>query len=269
MDLEQLTKHQIVLLTLLVSFVTSIATGIVTVSLMSQAPPSVSRTINQIVERTVQTVSAPEAATPVVSTVEQKTVVVQSDALAQSAIANVQKAIIRIAGKGSDQLVARGVIIDAKGTALTDAAAIQNADTTSFDAILSDGERVPVTIPKIQGTSTPILTIAVAVGTSTGFAPAPLADPSKLGLGQSVIRIGGVGVDTAGEGIVAALPQSSTRDIEASVNSSTPGSVLVDLMGEIIALSTTDSQSLGSDFYTLLSGASTQTAAASSTSATQ
>ena len=34
MDLEKLNKSQIVLLTLLVSFVTSIATGIVTVALM-------------------------------------------------------------------------------------------------------------------------------------------------------------------------------------------------------------------------------------------
>ena len=34
MNMEELSKSQIVLLTLLVSFVTSIATGIVTVSLM-------------------------------------------------------------------------------------------------------------------------------------------------------------------------------------------------------------------------------------------
>ena len=36
--MENLTKPQIILLTLLVSFVTSIATGIVTVALMNQAP---------------------------------------------------------------------------------------------------------------------------------------------------------------------------------------------------------------------------------------
>ena len=56
MNLEQLTKHQIVLLTLLVSFVTSIATGIVTVSLMDQAPAGVTRVVNQIVEHTVEKV---------------------------------------------------------------------------------------------------------------------------------------------------------------------------------------------------------------------
>ena len=43
MDIEHLTKHQIVLLTLLVSFVTSIATGIVTE--VTKLTKSVKRTI--------------------------------------------------------------------------------------------------------------------------------------------------------------------------------------------------------------------------------
>ena len=56
MDLEQLTKTQIVLLTLFVSFVTSIATGIVTITLMDQAPSDVTRTIDRVIEKTVERV---------------------------------------------------------------------------------------------------------------------------------------------------------------------------------------------------------------------
>ena len=51
--MESLTKTQIVLLVLLVSFVTSLATGIVTVTLVNQAPQPITHTINKVVEKLV------------------------------------------------------------------------------------------------------------------------------------------------------------------------------------------------------------------------
>ncbi len=252
MDLEQLTKHQIILLTLLVSLVTSIATGIVTVSLMNQAPQGVTRTINQIVEHTVQTV-VPAATTQgaAAATVTTKTVVVKDDDLTAQSIATVQKSIVRITAKGGQDLLARGVIIDAKGTTLTDSDALAASGGTSFDAILSDGTRVPVTVIN-DATSTSVAIVNVSFGTSTAAAPASLADSSKLQLGQSIIRIGGKGVDTVGEGVIATLPSSSSPTlIEASVTSATPGSLIMDIFGDIIGIATTDSLNQGSDYYTL------------------
>ena len=60
MELEQLTKSQLLLLALLVSFVTSIATGIVTVTLVNQAPTDVIRTINREVQTIVEKVTPGE-----------------------------------------------------------------------------------------------------------------------------------------------------------------------------------------------------------------
>ncbi|MEI6864239.1 MAG: trypsin-like peptidase domain-containing protein [Candidatus Adlerbacteria bacterium] len=250
MDLEQLTKHQIILLTLLVSFVTSIATGIVTVSLMSQAPTSVTRTINQIVERTVQTVVPQTQGAAVVTT--EKTVIVKDDDLTAQSIAAVQKSIVRITAKGGDELVARGVIVDAKGTTLTDSAALAASGAEAFEAILSDGTRVPVTVMS-SATTTPIGFVNVTFGTSTAAAPATLADTSKLQLGQSVIRIGGTGADTVGEGVIASLAvgAGNSRMIEASVPSVTPGSVLITLFGQIIGIVTADSALVSNEFYTV------------------
>ena len=54
MDIKDLNKPQLIMLALLLSFVTSIATGITTVTLMQQAPASVTVPINRIVKETVE-----------------------------------------------------------------------------------------------------------------------------------------------------------------------------------------------------------------------
>jgi hypothetical protein len=255
MDLEQLTKHQIILLTLLVSFVTSIATGIVTVSLMNQASPSVTRTINQIDEHTIQTVT-PSSNGPVTNTV--KTVVVKDEDLTAQSIANLQKGIIRITVKGSNDLVARGVIIDTSGLAITDKAALMDAGEVSFEAILPSGKRVPAIIKKSQATTSPIALLTLSVGTSTGFAAIPLTDTGKLQLGQSILRISGGGVDVVDQGVIAMLPSAGSSKIEVSSQSKIPGSLIATRFGELIGITTGDSLDLGTDFYTLVKPAETK-----------
>lgn len=251
MDLEQLTKHQIVLLTLLVSFVTSIATGIVTVSLLAKAPPGVTKVVNQIVEHTVQTI-VPQTQGATVADATEKTVVVKDDDLTAQSIAAVRKGIIRITAKGSDTLLARGIIINASGTAITDANALANSPAQQFEAILYSGERVPFVVATSTSTTTPFAWGSVAVGTSTGFSAIKVADHSKLSLGQSVIRIGGVGQDTVGAGVIASLPDAANPQVlEASVASATPGSVLISLFGNVLGMTTGASAGVSADSYSI------------------
>ncbi len=251
MDIEHLTKHQIVLLTLLISFITSIATGIVTVSLMGQAPPGVTKVVNQIVEHTVEKV-IPSTQGAAAATTE-KTVVVKDDDLAAQSIAKVQKGVIRVTIAGSDLLVARGVIIDAKGVALTDRDALMTADGTKFEAILVTGERVPAIVRQSTASTSPFAVLDLVVGTTTGWAAIPFADQKKLVLGQSVIRIGGKGADTIGSGVVASFPTKETPTlIAASAESATPGSLLMTIFGEVIGISTAASLKEGTEFYTIV-----------------
>src|SRR3989338_680964 len=258
MDIEHLTKHQIILLTLLVSFVTSIATGIVTVSLMAVAPVSVTRTINQIVERTVENVvpavtSAPASKAQGAAVVtKETTVVVKDEDLAAASIASAQKAIVRIVSKNDPtMLVARGVVVDMKGVVLSDRGTLESLGTLSFEAILPSGDRVPAVMRMPTGSST-VAVLDLDVSTSSGkYSAIKLADQSKLRLGASVIRIGGTGADTVGGGVIAKLPDAPFNLLEASVLSSTPGSIIITSFGDLVGIVTAASALYGADFYTL------------------
>lgn len=106
--MENLTKTQIILLALFVSFVTSIATGIVTVTLVDQAPPGVTQTINRVVERTVERV------VPSDQPAQVKEVVSSADDLIARAISQASPAVVSLySGElsfASGFVVAPGVI---------------------------------------------------------------------------------------------------------------------------------------------------------------
>src|SRR5882757_4343456 len=124
MEIENLNKSQIILLTLLVSFVTSIATGIVTVSLMDQAPPAIAQTVNRVVERTVEKVM-PAVQTAAIG--QTKTVVIkESDLIAQS-IVQVRPSVVSIYSSdatGTRVFLGLGLVLTKSGNIV--------ADTKSF-----------------------------------------------------------------------------------------------------------------------------------------
>lgn len=258
MDLEQLNKTQIILLTLLVSFVTSIATGIVTVSLVNQAPPGITQTVSRIVERTVEKVvpdvSGHANQGAAVITTTEKTVIVKEEDLASQAIEKAQKSVILIVPKGVEGAtpVARGVIVDAKGIAVTDRAALEGG--IAYEAVTQSGERLSVSLRTPQEGNT-VAILDLTLSTSTKLTPVVFGSDTALKLGQSVIRLGGRMRDSAALGAVASLPtkdgQGTGAFIETDISSTMPGSLLLTLYGEVVGFSSNASIAAGPEFYAM------------------
>jgi hypothetical protein len=248
MDLEHLTKSQVMLLALLVAIVSSATTGIVTISLMGQAPPMVAANVGNIIERTVQQVIFATSTEPTEPRALTAAAVMSvKSPSASDAIAKIQKSVIRIMVQGdtAGKLVARGLIIG-KDSAITDAASLTPG--LRYEAILHDGSIVPIALPKAASSSA--LAIIELKAATTTLIAATIAGTDQLQLGAEVVRIGGYGEGAAALGIIA--EHSDGNIIQADVPSAVPGSVLIDMKGSVIGMTTTDSLLLGQTYYTLL-----------------
>ncbi|MDO8482199.1 MAG: serine protease [bacterium] len=282
--MEQLTKQQIVLVTLLVSFVTSIATGIVTVALMDQAPPGVTQTINRVVERTIEkVVPAPNQQTA--SVITKETIVVKEDDLVVEAVAKNTKSvvsIIAVTGEGeskTENFAGNGLIVGKDGLIATDTSIVTstfdeagNPIPRTFNAVLSDNTALPIVALSFDVASgivlfRPTLTEKTK---SIVFIPAKLADASSLKLGQTIIALGGEKVSVA-TGIVANLsdmPDTSTATTEATSTPNIPstksshrliqtdissvgktfGSIIANLSGDVVGMRTVSAGTSASVF---------------------
>lgn len=252
MDLEHLNKSQLILLTLLVSFVTSIAGTIIGVGMLEQAPPVIAQTVNRVVERTVERV-VPSGQPAAVNTVTEKTVIVkESDAIAQ-AVAASKDSIVRLYttskdadGKDNDVFLGLGIVLKEDGSILTDIAALPVGSITVARA---DGNRATATVVRSDeaiGLALLLASTTTAEGRALSWKPMTIAtgDPS---LGTSVVAVSGKTSTRIGDGIVTALPASSeeiVRIIETNIPTGAVafGSPLINSDGELEGVSTSQSR---------------------------
>jgi len=260
-----------------VSFVTSIATGIVTVALMDQAPASIPQTIQRVVERTVEKI------TPVINNKpgvvsKETTVVVKEDDLITASIEKNGQSLVRLRresgtslseGEEAATFIGLGVLLPGDVIA-TDASILSSSG--NYTALFVNGNRA--TLKRLEtpkGVATALLGFTSLQETSSTtrglLAPHPVtfADTSALKLGQSVISLSGRERNTVAVGILSSLeygaPQTRTGEKKAPTDQKTPtgglaalattispgdispGSPLVNIFGELLGVSVKDGSS--------------------------
>ena len=230
--MEHLTKHQMILVALLVSFVTSLATGIVTVSLMDQAPQGITRTITQVIQQTVAGAVQVSGAT---STAAVSIAV--SDQVAD-ATSNVTPSIVRLRDGDKGDFIGLGLIVSDTGTIMADKNLIDNMNEPQ--AVYYNGLAVPVAISRFQvdgeiAFMTPLRTLPIDMK--------PVLFGGEARLGSSVWAVSGGSSYVLNQGIVTQL-ENFNGVAEAVVDTSLPssqllsGTPLFDATGSVIGIAT-------------------------------
>jgi hypothetical protein len=265
MDIEKLTKSQIVLLTLLVSFVTSIATGIVAVTLMEQAPPAITQTVNRIVERTVEKViPSAEGQVAAASTIAPQQVIVREGELIAKAVAAIDPSIVRLYTPGKDEVgkdiqlfVGIAIVANSGGVLLADA----GTPSGSLTGLRSDGIEVPLTVMertegskiiKLQGaTSTEITVEGKKEKKDLTWAPATFK-AALSSIGETVVVISGRTSTKIGAGIITASDDSDikkqTLETNIAAEAYVAGSPLLSTDGHVIGMATREMREAGVGF---------------------
>jgi S1-C subfamily serine protease len=217
--MENLNKQQIILLTLLVSFVTSIATGIVTVSLMDQAPQGVTQTINRVVERTIEKV-VPTDMNP--GQIVKETVVINEDDKVSEVIDKNRSGLVRIYGinqNGASTFFGVGVVIKKEGLIVGPNVILNDDSTDRIEAVISDGTRISLK-KLLVDFNTKNAFYRVLPGKdgkiTDKIIPSVMTDtPPKLG--QSIVLIYGEKRDIVLTGIVSSnVPRSFTTIVAST-----------------------------------------------------
>ncbi|KKW10485.1 MAG: hypothetical protein UY50_C0033G0013 [Parcubacteria group bacterium GW2011_GWA2_49_9] len=254
------------MLALLVSFVTSIATGIVTATLMDQAPPGVTQTINRVVEKTIERV-VQEPTKQAAAVVTRETVVVKSDDAVLSAIEKNTGSVVRIReakGEGRSNFAGLGLVVSREGLIVADiSVAYRKTDTAgntiaeSYQAVFPDGRIFPLNIVFSDQVAGLLFLAPIVQDKEKGvyrFTP-PQFSVGELKLGQAVVAISGDDTNSVSTGIISNLVQKAVSRV-ADAPTTTPqtvkevvaiktdirspdlvlGSLLLNLSGEVIGM---------------------------------
>ncbi len=226
MNIEDLTKTQLLLLTILVNFILSIATSVLVISMLDQSPAPITQTVQQIVDHTIETISTP-IASPIAPSKPGPASQTPEQQLTSAIAADGARTVLIYKDSTSTPAVAFGVYLPKSRAVATAAAAtlpkealIMFADGTSADASVSKkGETV--TIYGFSDTAT--------------LPQAPAANPvalANLKQGETII---GLTQDRAA--VTGIISKVDSTGISTNLTGIPAGAGVVDLSGAFIGLS--------------------------------
>lgn len=220
MDIEDLSKSQLLLLTILVNFVVSIATGVLTVSLLDQAPTTVTQTVNRIVDHTIETVTTQIPSTGNTGSAPS------SEELLTNAIAGNSARSVEIFRNGGTVASARGVYLPLSKVVATVSNDLPGHVTIRF----ADGTTLEADRTK-EDSSLKLYAFA-------GDAKLPSAPAAKL-LAITEVKQGqtAIGLDTANAAVTGIVAKIDASGIYANLPNIMNGSAIVNLSGELIGIS--------------------------------
>jgi len=226
MDIKDLNKSQLILLAVLLSFVTSIATGITTVTLMQQAPASFTTPVNNVIKQTIEKIQQVEGKTTV------QTVIVKEEDLVVDAIAKNQLAIFTISkevagpdGIATEIFLGRGFAVSSDGLVVVDGNLATDKgiyyvknDSGKFKADFVSADKAGFSFLKIGAPLDEKNQIAFTVPT--------LGDFDKMKIGQKILILG--------SGISSFIFEGT--NININITKSNTGGMILNLDGEVIGI---------------------------------
>jgi len=205
---------------------------------MDQAPPAISQTVNRVIEHTVEKV-VPTGQSAATVVTQEKTVIVKETELISQAVEKASQSIVRIYDpeKENPDLLGMGIVIDAQGGIVTDAAAL--GDYGSAVVSLPDGTKVRAFVTERDAkTSFAFLRATTSKDTpSIVWKPAAISSGNVV-LGQTVVALAGKSVTRIASGIVTAIPGEHIIDTDIADASILHGSPLINTSGDVIGMRT-------------------------------
>lgn len=235
MNIEDLTKTQLLLLTILVNFVVSIATGVLVISMLDQSSAPVTQTVQQIVDHTIETISTPiQIATPQKPTPAQPT---PEQQLTAAVAADVARTVLIYHGATSSPAIATGVYLPKSRAVATATGSNLMKEVT---IVFPNGSAADASLSK-QGNGVTIYGFSDTATLPDGPASNPVP-AANLKQGQTIIAL------TKEKAVVTGIiSKVDAAGITASITGVPAGAAAVDLSGNIIGIASVSGLFLSAD----------------------